>query len=349
MSAIASVLVLLLGSFAQQTVMLELRQVASDHVIPAIPIVGDEMYRMYPYSFELEVEHGDNPPVLESHLSVRPSFKSIILKGLGGAKADYSSVTSSDCESNCTFAPYTTIGVCSSVRNYTSQLLIDCDPPEHDKMASCNYTVAELQDNPAMQEPYSHNHSLWLGSSAYTEQVHGEVYQYPEASTLSEFYIFYPTPEAVAEHWAHRDHNGPVRLIKGTMSLCLLTFDTTVISGNTSTEVVRVENELTWDWLGTNVTDYSNRVSTNFSRNDKASEFSMSVPTKQSITNFLSREVFWGKSWPASPLDLTTSTSDAARAFGERVFHNGSIEMNAPGFEGVEALSNNIAMSLTNA
>ena len=270
------VLILLLGPFAQQSVSLESRQANSDsdsaRMRRTLTYAAPMQYDLSSY-----IEGGDEAEVKESYYSLPPSMKGEISQGLYGPAADLSDVRADCTTSNCTFAQYNSLAVCSSTEDVTSHIVQHCHTmePRNDRtFETCSQSVDFLQQHPAFLPGNYSDDDVMVGASAFERSgirsednsvfAHTQCkesnrsitpnddrwYQLPAASSLGEFYAIYlPLSSEHGQPSVRGQGRDPVlRALKGSIKLCVLTLNTTVEAGRTKTIISSIHDDLPWQF-----------------------------------------------------------------------------------------------------
>ncbi|KAG8529026.1 uncharacterized protein KY384_006716 [Bacidia gigantensis] len=268
-------------------------------------------------------------------------MKDAIMQGLSEEEADHSAVEASYTISNCSFTPYSSLGVCHSIEDWTQHILKQCGT-NNTRHSKCSSSVLEIQQHPAfrlensnvsasgmtiLMSAFQYNTSL-LELSQETQTSHypdhrahayTDVFEFPANDVLGEFYVFYPSSEP------RNQGNVFQYAFKGTLSLCVYTFNTTIVNGQTKTKVLDITRNLPWQVESQVVESEGNvrhDVYATYSDEFQRMKVGMDGKSRQSITNYLAREVFYG-SWDGGlQTDSTMSThkdhprasSDAFRA-----------------------------------
>ncbi|KAL9110942.1 MAG: hypothetical protein Q9227_004557 [Pyrenula ochraceoflavens] len=279
--------------------------------------------------------------------TVVPTMKAALLDGL------YTSVSPSlvraNCPSgNCTFDEYTSLAVCSSLGDTTSNIVKHCPRGKSDETsAGCTYTVAALEESPP-----------WLGlnMSAELDQTifigANNPSNAPRSSnSLIDFYVIYYSD--LSQLSMESNYTAQLKAFKASLNLCLQTFRTSVNSGTTTTEETRRRTDLAWKKEPTTKDGVTFQIlSTKVS--DDPDTYSMSDSSIQDLNTYLSILIFTGAGQMQDPADLPTSsdknnlntfTSDAAHALANRLYNNGTTD-NA--MTHADALLSNVAVSMTN-
>ena len=245
LGVICMILQALFGPFAQQALSLPIRQIS----------VGKDgkISRSLTYDTPLGSEQIGNidPP------EVVPEMKLAILTGLLRDGVSPSEVQGSSVTGNCTFGVFASMAVCASVEDVTSSIVADCKNTEHFSGISddnCSYTVPALRQT----RPFSNvrtrsgedTHStLYMGAGMiYVDAETGDTSDTPINATLIDFYIIYvpdltllPQPNA-----GSTNYTGNLAALKGTLSLCAHTYNSSMQFGVTNTVLQAQETDLPW-------------------------------------------------------------------------------------------------------
>ena len=245
LGVICMILQALFGPFAQQALSLPIRQIS----------LGEDgrIGRSLTYDTPLGSEQIGNtePP------EVVPEMKLAIMTGLLRDGVSPSEVQGSSSTGNCTFGVFASMAVCASVEDVTPSILADCKDTEHFSGISddnCSYTVPALrQTHPfsnvrtrAGEDPHS---TLYMGAGMiFVDAEQRDTSETPINDTLIEFYIIYvpdltvlPPPNSPGT-----DYTGNIAALKGTLSLCAHTYNSSMQFGTTKTVLQAQETDLPW-------------------------------------------------------------------------------------------------------
>ena len=246
LGVLCMILQALFGPFAQQALSLPSRQTSVDE--------KGTLSRSLTYVTPLGSESigNINPP------EVVPEMKLAILTGLLRDGVDPSEVRGSSVTGNCTFGVFGSLGVCASVEDVTSSIVSVCKDTEQDSGLSddnCSYTVPALRRNPPFrsvktrpgEDLYS---TLYMGASMiYVNAYQDDTSETPINDTLIEFYIIY-VPDLTTLSQPVRgyktDYSGKLAALKGTLSLCAHTYNSSMQFGVINTTLQAQETHLAW-------------------------------------------------------------------------------------------------------
>ena len=263
--------------------------------------------------------------------------------GLFSTTESHSDTTGFCPSTNCTWDPYSSLGFCATVEDVTSSIIKDCpnDQTAKGPVQGCTYTTPDLNNfNSSMAMNYSSGQNLYVGSifRKATESL-------PTHNTsLAEAYIIYD--QNVSALLDYDDSSNTVAAYKATMSLCLYTFNTTIIDGLTNTTVlVTMNNESDWAFSD-NKTDSSYKLTA--TANNDPKEYWTYGTSIGTLRSYLTSNTLTGS---ASVAYLSGGdnywSSDSAKAFAAAVWgENGNETL---GIAGVEARFQNLTISMTNA
>ena len=370
LAAINPILILFLGPLAQQSVVVKLRSTISTGEKTSLPTVIE-----YDAPSTIDTSTIAYPltsnRTLYMHEAVLPVTKIEITQGLVGEAPSFSDVKAICRTANCTFQPYTTLGVCSSTQDYTDHLVTACN--QQNTNSVCNWTVDELQTMPPIRKDHFINYGkiylVWLGSSQLpldenyrtvgpeenepkTDPLH-TWHPYEDTGTLVEFYVLYkPKSSPVGST------DKPIRALKGSLKLCLYALNTTVKGGETVTTILKTYDDLKWQ-IGnkTSYPDlkrYHNQTWNAYAQIPNSPNldiYAMNLRNKGSLTTYLSREVFFGHTGiQDGTIQYLRATGDASRAYADAMFrHEGDRKWEFIGLEPAEKLLENVAIRMTNA
>ena len=244
LGVICMILQALFGPFAQQALSLPIRRIP----------VGENgrISRSLTYDTPLGSEQiGDTAPP-----EVVPEMKLAIFTGLLRDGVSPSEVQGSSVTGNCTFGIFASMAVCASVEDVTSSIVADCKDTEHFSGISddkCSYTVPALRKT----RPFSNvrtragedTHStLYMGAGMiFVDAETGDTSETPINDTLIEFYIIYvPDLTILPQNGGRTNYTGKLAALKGTLSLCAHTYNSSMQFGVTNTTLQAQETHLPW-------------------------------------------------------------------------------------------------------
>lgn len=232
------------GAFAQQALSLPIRRISVAE--------NGNISRSLTYDTPSGSEQiGDlSPP------EVVPAMKLAIVTGLQRDGVNPSEVQGSGATGNCTFGVFASMGVCASVEDVTPSIVADCKDTEHFSGISddkCSYTVPALRKN----RPFSNErtrageniHStLYMGAGMiFVDAPLGDTPSTPINDTLIEFYVIYvPDLTILPQDGRRTNYSGKLAALKGTLSLCAHTYNSSMEFGVTHTTLHAQERHLRW-------------------------------------------------------------------------------------------------------
>lgn len=182
--------------------------------------------------------------------------------------------------------------------------------------------------------------TFWIGASTILDG-----YTYPDNNTLVELYVIY-APDL--NKWnlfdAADNHKGDLIALRVTLSLCLYTYNTTMMLGVTDTQEVSRSTISEWQ----NIRYYNGTMF--FDTNGET--FGMDNQIMKAFNNYLSAQTFVGKAQMVGSdvpktngfADLhSTYDTDAASAIALSIYGQPA------GMQGLAQRMDNFAISLTNA
>ncbi|KAL8710173.1 MAG: hypothetical protein Q9220_005256 [cf. Caloplaca sp. 1 TL-2023] len=234
-----------------------------------------------------------------SYQSVDRSMGTAIVSVLSGTPVSPSDITG-DCQTgNCTFQAYSTMGICSKVEDVSSTIVKRCPRNTDDGfLPGCTYTVQELRDHtPWRQENLTTlfkgsqaYHSLWLGASDTRE------YDLPDPNTLVEFYAVYLTDTTVFDSDSEADFSDAVSALKGSLNLCVLSYQTQVVNGTTQTSELSRKTDLAWKIESKKVCEHGTSSCEVIATTDGGDEYWIDTFNKRAFNQYLGLEIFRGYS-----------------------------------------------------
>ena len=267
-------------------------------------------------------------------------MREAITNGLFDSHVSLSAVSGTCRTGNCTWDPYQSLRVYASIEDVTSILMTNCPNNTREIERGCLYSVPEIQDHPTWLQSHmqSENQSIWLGAS---NPVDG--YTFPGLNTLLQFYVIY-LPDLQTLNNSARNYTAGLRVLKGTLSLGLSTFNTSMLFGTTTTTETNLITNLEWRTSQTTINGTKHDIISTTPR-DGSGEFWMGLSSRTYFNQLLSEAVFLGHgdfNQSLSP-DAIAYSTDAARLVGESIYHNNA------GRAGLQTLLDNLAISMTNA
>ena len=341
LGSVNTILIILFGSFAQQTLQLPIRE---HNLTEQGSIQRTLTYRATPVEQTLNVGQANG----FSFPSVTQQMNTAITNGLLGNSASPSDISGTCPTGNCTFAPYKSLGVCSNIVDVSSSITSKCrNTGAQFASAGCNYSVPEINDHPtgdnSVFEANVGDRILWVGAS----NVVGNGYKYSESDTLIRFYVIYtPDPNFWDSNDYVDDHKDQMVALQAELNLCILTYNTTMTFGVTKTTELSRSTDLDWN-VGQEITDDTQYSTTTASQNSET--FWMDDQNVQAFRAYLSLQTFRGTAMnqPESQgLKLVPTRSydtDTAKAIQAAVYGDPA------GMLGLSKLLDNLAVGMTNA
>lgn len=263
------------------------------------------------------------------YYTVAPLMASAITDGLLTKDIDPSAVAAECTTGNCTFPDYTSLAVCSAVKDASPKIINRCphifDVSYDD--GECSYTLSPLQEAPTIRKDNFTTQKdgiplLWIGASVIQGLQASKsdlVKAHADPANLIEFYIiFFPDPSVFSLH-SGTDPNTSLVALQITLSLCLKTYHTTVTNGRTTTTITNTQSALKFSEKTS--PRFPNPSTTVISTTDTdGMEYWMENSTAHAFNAFLTVATFHGtyqNATPNYPTLLRDATSDAAGAFGD--------------------------------
>ena len=355
LGVLCMILQVLFGPFAQQALSLPTRPV------PFGP--NGTISRSLSYDTPLGSEEIGNisPP------EVVPEMKLAIYAGLLREGVNPSEVQGSSATGNCTFGSFASMGVCASVEDVTSTIVPDCRDVVHLTGISddkCSYSVPALREH----HPFSsvgtfpgedYHYSFYMGASMiYVDPETSDTSQSPINDTLIEFYVIYvPDLTTLPAPGGKTNYTGKLAALKGTLSLCAHTYNSSMQFGVTNTTLQGQETHLNWRH-GTANND-NNQEGYVASVPGSSDTLFMTPTSLNGLSIWLITSIFNGTVYMPPP--TPPPTKDLVVSYGQGVFstlgskqvalHLYGSETGVKVTDGVGALSkllNNVAMSMSN-
>ncbi|KAI9785036.1 MAG: hypothetical protein M1835_003435 [Candelina submexicana] len=292
--------------------------------------------------------HGSTDAIFPS---VAPQMKASIVQALTQLPADPSEVRGECQTGNCTYGNHTTMGVCSKVENKTSTIIRRCFEAgkEHQTQTHYTYSVKALQAHPTtyndnMTTRGDDSSNLWIGASQ-VDPGPSNAYSFPEPNTLAEFYAIY-YPDSRVKHNLDADFDATAVLIalKGTRSLCVYQYSTTMINGTTTTTEVNQPN-VNWKTVSKVI---NNTQITAISGTDmNNTEYWISEGARWAFNKYLTIETFHGTGKTQEDTSqpdkiITEGDTDAARSLSAVLIDQKG------GVNGLSKFLDNLATGMTN-
>ncbi len=238
----------LFGAFAQQALSLPTRQIP----IGANGTISRSL--TYDTPLGIEVIGGISPQ------EVVPEMKLAIFTGLLRDGVSPSEVQGSSVTGNCTFGVFASMGVCASVEDVTPSIVADCKDTEHFSGISddeCSYTVPALRrlhpfSNVRTRSGEEYHQTLYMGAGMiFVDAQDGDTSETPINDTLIEFYVIYVPdltnlPQPDGRNTGTTNYTGKLAALKGTLSLCAHTYNSSMQFGVTNTTLQVEEMHLPW-------------------------------------------------------------------------------------------------------
>ncbi|MDI1490434.1 MAG: hypothetical protein OHK93_001637 [Ramalina farinacea] len=268
-----------------------------------------------------------------------PELMSAVELGLTQDHLSPSDVAGSCDTGNCTFGIYTTLGVCSAVEDATSSIVeLPCPYDYHEmyfNASACPYTVRDLEKSPPI--PYM---SFIPGHS--TLFVAASPGDYPNAlGTLVEFYVIYQPQLNVRFTKLDPFSQSKLAALKGTLSLCSHTYNSSMEFGVTTTNMISKDTSLTWIDYALHTYSVSPAAPNNITYNLFIDNMDLS-----NMIEYLQQSVFVGNISMAG--DASTFTTTASLGIGSHLYCSAQGLLATDGVKDLSDLMENVAISLTN-
>lgn len=291
------------------------------------------------------------------YYTVAPLMASAITDGLLTKDIDPSAVAAECTTGNCTFPDYTSLAVCSAVKDASPKIINRCphifDVSYDD--GECSYTLSPLQEAPTIRKDNFTTQKdgiplLWIGGSVIQGLQASKsdlLKAHADPANLVEFYIIFFSDPSVFSLHSGTDPNTSLVALQITLSLCLKTYHTTVTNGRTTTTITNTQSALKFSEKTS--PRFPNPSTTVISTTDTdGMGYWMENSTAHAFNAFLTVATFHGtyrNATPNYPTLLRDATSDAAGAFGD-IFYN-----NAPSdhVAAIRPLLANLEISMSNA
>lgn len=372
LGVIPMILQAFIGPFAQQALSLPERQVKhGDAFIPRVIL------------FDSTNEYDEGVIVAgRVYPDVPLHMRMAISTGLSRDGITHSEVQGWSSTGNSTFDPFTSIGVCASAEDVTSTIILDCPKGTSDSTVSddkCNATVQGLRDSPPYESFPTHmsakdGNTLWIGSSRYKPEETSNSSSYPGSTayqgsrnTLIEFYVIYLTDMDDAIVVQEGDAAGRITVayaknklgaLKGTLSLCSYTYNSSIEFGHTKTSILDRNMKLNWRNGIFTLSDAYNetRIVANTSDGSETVYY-FDPQTITGLNVLLASSKFTGTAQMMPPFNLSQHfvldrymdvfSGEASKAIARHLYDDGGTKVT----DGVKALSellDNLATSMTN-
>lgn len=254
--------------------------------------------------------------------------------------ADPSEVIGNCPSGNCTFPDYETMGVCSRVHDISPTIVRNCHHENTGAETQCFTSVADLQTYPPWRKDNftgdGKDMTLWVGTSGVLE-----LDDQLDPNSLGVFYTIY-LPDTQAYH-SKSNVTTELVALKGSLDLCVISYQTTVTSGITKTVEKSRATDLTWQplWKVTGNTDEAV-----ISTISGGKEYWMTEETRYAFRQYLSDDVFHGhsqKGETVSPVVPVTGSTKAATTLARLLVNEKG------GQDAVSKMLGNLATAMTNA
>lgn len=250
--------------------------------------------------------------------------------------ADPSDVTGNCSSGNCTFPIYETMGVCSRLDDITPTIVRNCHHENIGASTQCFYSVSDLQTHPPWREDNfttaGIQMTLWVGASSVTIDEDN----YSDPNSLGVFYTIY-LPDTTA-YGSQGNFTKALVALKGSLDLCVISYQTTVTNGITKTVEKSRATDLTWQPVRKEINNNDTPV---ISTTSGGKEYWMSEDSGYAFKNYLGLDVFYGHSQTGVGGDLGSTDASATLA--------GLLVNQKGGQAAVSNMLDNLATSMTNA
>ena len=352
LGVICMILQALFGPFAQQALSLPTRSISVDQ--------NGTISRSLTYDTPLGSEQiGDIAPP-----EVVPEMKLAIFTGLLRNGVNPSEVQGSSVTGNCTFGVFASMGVCASVEDVTPSIVSDCKDTEHFSGISddnCSYTVPALRNTRPFSNVRTHagedvHSTLYMGAGMiFVDAEMGDTSETTINDTLIEFYVIYvPDLTILPQDGGRTNYTGKLAALKGTLSLCAHTYNSSMKFGVTNTILQAQETDLPWRH-GTAAND-NNLNGYLASVPGTSDTLFMNPESMNGLSVWLITSTFNGTAiMPPPPLAKNTNTSPAifstlaSKQVATHLYGNETGFKVANGVNELSSFLDNVAMSMSNA
>ena len=240
---------------------------------------------------------------------------------------------------NCTFPTYSTLGVCSQVEDVSSTIVRNCHHEPTGPSTKCFYSVNDLvksppwrKDNLTIEVP---GNTLWVGAS---DVMAGD--SYPDPNSLGEFYVIYlPNTTNLDQFDVEKDHTRELVALKGSLNLCILSYQTNVTNGITSTVEKNRLTDLTWQDVQKPPNNHTETPA--ISMTLRGIEYWMTQSTGYAFKQYFAYEVFHGQGALGTGGD--DGSTDMAATLSTILINQKN------GQDALSKMLDNLAVSMTNA
>ena len=225
-------------------------------------------------------------------------------------------------------------------------MLVYCPEEYNETELGCSYTVPDLQQTPTWRQDKFVT-TDWLGNTLWLGASQTDLDGFASGpGTLVEFYVLYFPDKSVLTNDSSTNITASVVVLKGNLDLCVKTYHTDVTYTITTTNVTNNQTDLNWQ----NVPSSQGKTAVTLISATAADgkDYWMEQNTRTYFNAFLAAAGFYGNYNGGDPdPNLNTSTSDAARAIGDKLYAVDPSDMT--GVQALEEMLANLETSMSNA
>ena len=183
--------------------------------------------------------------------------------------------------------------------------------------------------------------TLWIGASQTGPDGFAS-----GPGTLVEFYVLYFPDVSVLTDGSGANITASVVALKGSLGLCVKTYHTDVTNAITTTNVINNQTNLNWHDVPSSQANTAVTLISAIAADGK--DYWMEQKTRTYFNAFLAAAGFYGEyDGGSSDPNLNTSTSDAARAIGDKLYAVDPSDM--AGVQALRKMLANLETSMSNA
>lgn len=277
--------------------------------------------------------------------SVARPMNAAINSAIQQAPASFSDVQPICPTGNCTFPDYETMGVCSEAEDVSPTIVRNCHRRfPGDKTPNCFYSVKDLQDDPPYREDnmtiFGIPMSLWVGAG---DTGIGDNTEYTNPASLGTFYTIYFHNKGDIDSMDSEssDYTPVLTAVKGSLNLCIMTLQTNVTNGVTSTTQTQQTSDLPWAKSQMTINGTDTPVISATAADGK--DYYITLHSGRGFKIYLADEIFWGNSqtltggyWGSTPAAATLTGLLVDKPIQE-------------GLDGLTKMLDNMGVAMTNA
>lgn len=267
---------------------------------------------------------------------------------------------------NCTWNAYTTLGFCSSVEDFSSNLSVECT----DRASNCTFVIrnSSLSNNSTNTDSWHHKYDdryeiegRYINFKLFMDPSLGVA---EDRTLIGDMYLLFQRNLSKARHTG--DRTPDLGLLKGSLNLCLKNYSSTSLNGTVQTEAYPLPDAPVWkiedptdnltNFAGPilpagviNNDDKTIRTFVQGTQDKDGTNFTTSQNTIELLSLYLQQYLNWNASIGLLEGGDNYWYSEEAFSLAKDVYgDNLTVYNDTYALEGFKSRMNNLAISMTN-